>query len=88
MYSGLNTLSLRVRQHGLGDFNYMVHSAGFGLRYRTPVGPVRLDFAYSINPPRFFGFEGTPDQLLHGTGQKTNQKLSHFQFHFSLGQAF
>jgi outer membrane protein insertion porin family len=88
VYSGLNTLSLRVAQHGLTDFNYMVHSVGFGVRYRTPVGPVRLDLGYGINPPRFFGFKGTQDQLLHGTGQQTNQRLSHFQFHFSLGQAF
>ena len=36
---------------GIQDFDYMVHAAGFGVRYRTPVGPVRVDLAYSINPP-------------------------------------
>jgi outer membrane translocation and assembly module TamA len=88
VYSGLNTVSLRVKQHGLQDFNYMVHAVGFGLRYRTPVGPLRLDLGYSINPPRFFGFQGTLAQLQAGTGQATVQQISHFQFHFSLGQAF
>lgn len=88
VYSGLNTLSFRVKQRGLQDFNYMVHAVGFGLRYRTPVGPIRLDFAYSINPPRFFGFKGTLQELQQGTGQLTNQRISHFQYHFSLGQAF
>lgn len=27
------------------------YTAGFGLRYQTPVGPLRLDFGYQINPP-------------------------------------
>jgi outer membrane protein assembly complex protein YaeT len=88
VFSGLNTISLRVKQHSLQDFNYMVHVVGFGVRYRTPVGPVRLDLGYSINPPRFFGFKGTQQQLQDGTGQLVNQRISHFQFHFSLGQAF
>ncbi len=88
VYSGLNTLSLRFRQRGIQDFNYMVHSVGIGFRYRTPIGPVRLDFGYTINPPQFFGFKGTLAELQAGTGQKTVQQISHFQFHFSLGQAF
>ncbi len=88
VYSSLDKVSFRVRQQGLQDFNYMVHAVGWGVRYRTPIGPVRLDLAYSINPPRFFGFKGTLDQLLFGTGQQTIQQISHFQFHFSLGQAF
>jgi outer membrane translocation and assembly module TamA len=88
VYSGLNTVSLRVIQHGLKDFNYMEHAAGFGVRYKTPVGPIRLDVAYSINPPRFYGYQGTELQLIDGTGQLVNQQISHFQFHFSLGQTF
>ncbi|MGA2433797.1 MAG: BamA/TamA family outer membrane protein [Bryobacteraceae bacterium] len=88
IYSGLDAISLRTSQHGLQDFNYMVHAVGFGLRYRTPVGPIRLDLAYSINPPTFYGYQGTLNQLLFGTGMQTIQQISHFQFHFSLGQAF
>jgi outer membrane protein assembly complex protein YaeT len=69
------------------DFDYMVHAVGLGVRYRTPIGPIRFDLAYSLNPPRFVGFEGTRDQLLENRGN-VSQRISHFQFHFSLGQVF
>ncbi len=88
VYSGLDKISLRTRQHSLSDFNYMVHALGFGVRYRTPVGPVRLDLAYTVNPPNFFGCHGTIPELLHGCPDRREQSIGHFQFHFSLGQAF
>lgn len=88
LYSAMNALSLRIRQRRLTDFDYMVHAVGFGLRYRTPIGPLRLDLAYCLNPPSFVGFKGTREELLFGGGLRTLQQISHFQFHFSLGQAF
>ena len=60
------------------DFDYMVHAVGLGVRYKTPIGPLRFDIAYSVNPPRFNVFDGTI----------TQQRISQFQFHFSLGQTF
>jgi outer membrane protein insertion porin family len=99
VYSSLSNISFRTDQHGMGDFNYMNHAVGFGVRYRTPIGPVRLDLAYSINPPRFFGYSGTFDELLSAgpkpcsppAGQIDRcvaQGISHFQFFFSIGQTF
>jgi outer membrane protein assembly complex protein YaeT len=88
VYSSLNQFSLRFRQENLRDFNYMVQSVGFGIRYRTPIGPVRLDFSFSPDAPRFFGLKGTVQDLVNGTAISTVQKISAFQFHFSLGQAF
>ena len=96
VYSRPSRISMRYRQpvHTAGnggrefDFDYMVHAMGFGVRYRTPIGPLRLDMAYSPNPPRFVGFEGTRRQLLAGTGAFREQRASAFQFHFSLGQTF
>lgn len=88
LYSGLDTLSLRWRQRGVTDFDYMVHAVGFGFRYRTPIGPIRVDLAYTFNPPSFVGFKGTREELLFGGGVRTLQRIGHFQFHFSLGQAF
>ena len=100
IYSDLSSISFRVKQSNNQDFNYMVHAAGFGIRYRTPVGPLRLDFAYSINPPSFVGFNGTINELLNcspnlpvshnlpGYCVGVPQQLSHFQFFFSIGQTF
>lgn len=88
VYSEVRDINFRFRQHNLRDFNYMVQGAGFGIRYRTPIGPIRVDFSVSPDPPRFFGFQGTFDQLLAGQGTLVNQRISVFQFHFSLGQTF
>jgi len=94
VYSDIDHVSFRFRQQNLQDFNYMVHAFGFGIRYRTPVGPIRVDFSLSPNSPRFFGFSGTRDQLLTCTPSGpnacvlTNQRINVFQFHFSLGQTF
>jgi outer membrane protein assembly complex protein YaeT len=95
-FSSIDNLSFRVKQNGLGDFDYMVHAVGFGVRYRTPVGPFRVDLAYSINPPRFFGFSGTEQDLVNAgvkpcanvPNRCTTQSVSHFQFFFSIGQTF
>jgi outer membrane translocation and assembly module TamA len=89
VYSSLSKISLRFDQHGSSDFDYMVHAVGFGVRYRTPVGPIRFDLAYSMNSPKFIGFSGTREELLEGRGQRNvPQRISRFQFHFSLGQSF
>ncbi len=88
VYSTLSAISFRVHQNNLTDFDYMNHAVGFGIRYQTPLGPVRVDLAYSINPPTFNGLQGTYDQLLFGGATKVIQSVSHFQFFFSIGQAF
>ena len=95
-FTGASNFSFRVKQDGLKDFDYMVHAVGFGIRYRTPIGPFRVDLAYSINPPRFFGFKGTEQDLVNAgvnpcqaaVNQCTQQSVSHFQFFFSIGQTF
>ena len=94
IYSSLGNLSFRYQQRDVKDFNYMVHAAGFGIRYRTPVGPLRFDLAYSLNPPKYNGFAGSYVQLVQCSVSVTNpcqaalQQISHFQFFFSIGQAF
>ncbi len=88
IYSSIGAISFRVTQKNLTDFDYMNHAVGFGIRYQTPLGPVRVDLAYSINPPTFNGLQGTYQQLLFGGAVPIIQSVSHFQFFFSIGQAF
>jgi outer membrane protein assembly factor BamA len=56
----------------LGDLRYDV---GPGLRYQTPVGPIRFDFGYQLNP--------IPGLLVNGQPQTRRWRI-----HFSIGQAF
>ena len=56
----------------LGDLRYAV---GPGLRYQTPIGPVRFDVGYQLNP-----IEGL---LVNGEPQARPLRI-----HFSIGQAF
>jgi outer membrane protein insertion porin family len=93
VYSAVNKINLQFRQPNLQDFDYAVQGFGFGLRYRTPVGPVRVDFSLSPDSPRFFGCEGSINQLIYcgvkgSDVPRTDQRINAFQFHFSLGQAF
>ena len=97
IFDKFSNISFRISQRNLQDFNYMVHAAGFGIRYKTPVGPVRVDLAYSINPPSFVGFKGTFQQLLQCNPNSAHnpafctgvpQSAGHFQFFFSIGQTF
>ena len=92
VFSTLGKMSFRTDQRGISDFNFMSHAVGFGIRYRTPLGPLRLDVAYSINPPQYNGFAGDYTQLVQcsasGACATSTQHISHFQFFFSIGQAF
>jgi len=93
VYSAVNKINLEFRQPNLQDFDYAVQGFGFGLRYRTPVGPVRVDFSLSPDSPRFYGCEGSINQLIYcdvpgSNVPRTNQRIDVFQFHFSLGQSF
>ena len=95
VYSSIRDISFRYHQRNLQDFDYMVHAFGFGIRYRTPLGPVRVDLAYAPNSPQFIGFQGNRETLLTCSApgsttpcQSVEQRINVFQFHFSLGQAF
>jgi outer membrane protein assembly factor BamA len=102
IYSSLSKFSLRARQHNDADFNYMVHAAGVGIRYRTPIGPVRFDLGYSINPPTYNGLDPnlSLDQLADLNQQNPClpvpgipvpcklRNLGHLRWFFSIGQTF
>jgi hypothetical protein len=65
------------------------------LRYHTPVGPIRFDFSYNLNPPIY---PVNTDYSLKAVGSNSNVpsydlsphvgEEGHFNFFFSLGQSF
>lgn len=68
------------------DFNDFAHALGLGLRYRTPIGPVRADFSYTLNPPVFpvlYDYATEANAASPHVGQST-----HFNVFFSIGQTF
>ncbi len=67
-------------------YDYTSHAVGIGLRYKTPIGPLRFDFGYNLNPTSYF--KGIIDPTtLQQTGFET-QRLRHFNVFFSIGQPF
>jgi outer membrane protein insertion porin family len=63
------------------ELNYFSHTVGFGLRYPTPVGPVRVDFGYQLNPGVYQFYNATVQQF-------QNLRLPHFEFSFNIGPVF
>jgi outer membrane protein assembly complex protein YaeT len=57
------------------DLHDLRYAIGAGLRYQTPIGPIRFDYGYQLNP--------IPDLLVNGVPQTRRYRL-----HFSIGQAF
>ena len=72
-----------LSQTAVCNFNYLSHAVGAGVRYRTPIGPLRVDFGYNLNPPVFPVLQG--DQQ---NSQPHVETARHFNFFFSIGQTF
>jgi outer membrane protein insertion porin family len=68
------------------DFNDFSHAVGIGLRYHTPIGPIRADFSFNLNPPIY------PIFVDYTAGVPVNNphvgSAGHFNFFFSIGQSF
>jgi outer membrane protein insertion porin family len=60
------------------------------VHYKTPIGPVRLDIGYNLNPPVFPSFQTVTNDVngISTTTQFYPQRASHFNFFFSIGQSF
>ena len=68
------------------SFNYFSQAPGMGIRYHTPVGPIRIDFSYTLNTPIFP--VNVNYSLSTPFADQHVGEASHFNFFFSLGQNF
>jgi len=62
-----------------GKFDYKLkdlrYDIGPGVRYKTPIGPIRMDVGYQLTPQDKLIVDGKPE-------------TRHWRIHFSIGQAF
>ncbi len=70
-------------------YDYTSHAVGLGVRYKTPIGPLRFDFGYSLNPTRYFQVVTKTDPITNlQTSTFVTQQLRHLNVFFSIGQPF
>jgi outer membrane protein insertion porin family len=73
------------------ELNYFAHTIGLGLRYKTPVGPIRIDLGYQLNRPSFVIPIPCPSNAtgcqVGSLGQQST-RLPGFQIFFNLGSSF
>ncbi|MEX0857348.1 MAG: BamA/TamA family outer membrane protein [Balneolaceae bacterium] len=60
--------------------NNIQYGIGGGIRYQSPLGPIRVDLAYKLNP--------TDEDLRIYNGQNYGSAWDRWGLHFSIGQAF
>jgi outer membrane protein assembly factor BamA len=73
------------------ELNYFAHTVGLGFRYKTPVGPIRIDLGYQLNRPSFVIPIPCPSSAktcqVGSLGQQ-GTRLPGFQIFFNLGSTF
>jgi outer membrane protein assembly factor BamA len=73
------------------ELNYFAHTLGLGVRYKTPVGPIRIDMGYQLNRPSFVIPIPCPSNVptcqVGSLGQQ-GTRLTGFQIFFNLGTSF
>ncbi len=87
VFSDVGHITLRTSPSAMsimtGDLSYFSHTIGYSFRYGTPIGPVRLDLGYQLNPAKFLFTTNLGGIITPHTAQ-----LPHFQFFFNIGAIF
>jgi outer membrane protein assembly factor BamA len=64
------------------DFSFIAQAIGTGIRYKTPIGPIRVDLGYNLNPAVFPITQPIAPALPH------SETIRRFNIFFSIGQTF
>jgi outer membrane protein assembly complex protein YaeT len=86
--SGGTTNSQCYTQFNNSGYDYTSHAVGVGVRYKTPIGPLRFDFGYNLNPTSYFQTFTYPALFGGQTSVLETQRLRPFNVFFSIGQPF
>ena len=88
--TALNQYNGCVTQFDNSGYDYTSHAVGIGLRYKTPIGPLRFDFGYNLNPTAYpSGFTLITQAPPPPTSSAfVPQRMRHFNLFFSIGQPF
>ncbi len=71
------------------NYNYVSQAVGLGIRYKTPIGPVRFDFSYNLNPTNFPSCRSTvASGNVCPASDFVSQQARRFNVFFSIGQSF
>jgi len=73
------------------ELNYFAHTVGLGFRYKTPVGPIRIDLGYQLNRPSFvipIPCPSSNKSCKVGSLGQQGTRLPGFQIFFNLGSTF
>ncbi len=79
----VSSVKVQTTHVGTCNFNYFSHAIGLGARYNTPVGPIRVDLSYNLNPPVYPVLYDFSSSAAPHVGE-----ASHINFFFSIGQSF
>lgn len=81
VYTDVRHISFTWTPPANNNLAYFSHTVGFGVRYPTPVGPVRVDFGYQLNPANY-------QATVPPSTTARTFRLPHFQFFFNIGPIF
>src|ERR1700678_4119893 len=81
VYRDVSHINFDWKSSSITNLNYFSHTIGFGLRYPTPIGPVRVDIGYQLNPAQY---QVVPSV----TTIPEFFRVPHFGFSFNIGPVF
>jgi outer membrane protein insertion porin family len=81
VFSDVTHINLSWKPSSTTNLNYFSHTIGFGLRYPTPVGPVRVDFGFQLNPAQY-------QATIAPSSVPQLFRLPRFEFSFNIGPIF